>query len=64
MLLEGKKDDDTICKEVGVEKKTLWTVKSRLRGLGVISKREKSHSPTPQETRPASSPSSSSEDLT
>ena len=36
MLLEGKKDDETICKEVGVKRKTLWTVKSRLRRSGFI----------------------------
>lgn len=36
MLIEGKKDDDTIIREVGVEKGTLWTVKSKLRRLGII----------------------------
>jgi len=68
MLLEGKKDDDTICKEVGVEKKTLWTVKSRLRRLGLISGEKP---PTPRETphvappanKPAESPSSTPQQL-
>jgi hypothetical protein len=50
MLLEGKKDDDTICKEVGVEKKTLWTVKAKLRRLGYIAPRTKTLE-TPQETQ-------------
>jgi len=49
MLLEGKKDDDTICKEVGVEKKTMWTVKAKLRRLGLIAPRTKTPE-TPQET--------------
>jgi hypothetical protein len=53
MILEGKKDDETICREVGVEKKTLWTVKSKLRRLGYIAPRTKiAQSPqeTPRET--------------
>jgi len=50
MLLEGKKDDDTICKEVGVEKKTLWTVKAKLRRLGCLAPRTKTLE-TPQETQ-------------
>jgi hypothetical protein len=50
MLLEGKKDDDTICKEVGVEKKTLWTVKAKLRRLGYLAPRTKTLE-TPQQTQ-------------
>lgn len=62
MLIEGNKDDDTICKEIGVKKNTLWTVKSKLRKLGYISKKHddsKTNLPTPQETPLPSSPSSS-----
>lgn len=59
MLLEGKKDDDTICKEVGVKKKTLWTVKTRLRRLGLLDG-GKTGTPrfTPQPSTPANKTSS------
>jgi hypothetical protein len=57
MLLEGKKDDDTICKEVGVEKKTLWTVKAKLRRLGYIAPRKKkTRRKTPQDRQDFETP--------
>lgn len=64
MVLEGRKDDDTICKEVGVKKKTLWTVKTRLRRLGLIDgKKVGSPQDAPHEAPPANKPSSSTVNL-
>jgi len=38
-ILAGERDDDKICREVGVKKNTLWNVKSELRKLGYVEKR-------------------------
>jgi hypothetical protein len=59
MLIEGKKDDETICKEVGVKRKTLWTVKSRMRRLGLIKSENISPQDAPHEIPTANKQSTS-----